>query len=102
MAKRMDESNPQGLIGKDLTLVHAALSGGVPVPASPGALLATTSRVAVAYHIVGIIERETGPFGGTAAVSGLMIPLGRARAIASATRALTQALVPERAAECGV
>jgi putative ABC transport system permease protein len=32
-------------------------------------------------------------------VSGLMIPLGRARAIASATRALTQALVPERAAE---
>jgi len=99
MARRMDESNPQGLIGKDLTLVHAALTGGVPVPPAPGALLATASRVAVPYHIVGIIERETGPFGGTAAVSGLMIPLGRARAIASATRALTQALVPERATE---
>jgi hypothetical protein len=62
-------------------------------------LSANAARVEVPYRIVGIIERETGPFGGTAAVSGLMIPLGRAKAIAAASRALQQALVPERASE---
>ena len=99
MAKRIDSANPQGLIGKDLILIHAALtsSGGSPTAASP--LSASASRVEEAYRIVGIIERETGPFGGAVAVSGLMIPLGRAKAIAAATRALQQTLVPERATE---
>ena len=98
MARRIDDANPKSLVGKDLMLSHAALgSGAAPVQPVPGvALSANASRVDVPYKIVGIIERETGPFGGAAAVSGLMIPLGRAKAILSATRALTQALAPDR------
>jgi putative ABC transport system permease protein len=100
MAKRIDEGNPQRLIGKDLILVHAAPTA-VPAtqPPAGGPASASASRVEEPYRIVGILERETGPFGGTAAVSGLMLPLGRAMAIVAATRALTQALVPERANE---
>ena len=98
MAKRIDDANPQSLVGKDLTLSHAALGSGVaqgqPIPGVP--LSANASRNEIPCTVVGIIERETGPFGGAAAVSGLMIPLGRARAILSATRALTQALAPDR------
>jgi ABC-type antimicrobial peptide transport system permease subunit len=97
MARRIDEAHPQALIGKDLTLVHATLTRATTAPVG-GPLSANASRVDVPYRIVGIIERETGPFGG-AAVSGLMIPLGRAKEIAAATRALTQALVPERSSE---
>jgi putative ABC transport system permease protein len=99
MAKRIDPANPQNLIGKDLILIHAAPGnrGAALAPGDAG-LSANASRVEP-YRIVGIIERETGPFGGSAAVSGLMIPLGRAKAIASATRALQQSLVPERASE---
>jgi putative ABC transport system permease protein len=99
MAKRIDAANPQGLIGKDLILIHAALASGGGPPAATSALSAPASRVEEPYRIVGIIERETGPFGGAVAVSGLMIPLGRARAIAAASRALQPTLVPERAAE---
>lgn len=100
MAKRIDETNPQGLVGKDLTLVHATLTPPAASPAPVGGpASANASRVDVPYRVVGIIERETGPFGGASAVSGLMIPLGRAKEIAAATRALTQALVPERASE---
>ena len=100
MAKRIEAANPQGLIGHDLILIHAAPGARVSVPApGEGGLSANASRVEEPYRIVGIIERETGPFGGSVAVSGLMIPLGRAKAIASATRALQQSVVPERASE---
>jgi len=61
-----------------------------------GMLSANASRAEMPCKIVGIIERETGPFAGPAAVSGLMIPLGRAKEILLATRALTQALAPDR------
>jgi putative ABC transport system permease protein len=97
MAKRIDEKNPQGLIGKDLTLTHAGPPTGVPAPAGPGSLSVSLPRVDTPYKIVGIVERETGPFGGVAAVSGLMIPLGRAKEMAAATRAIAQAMVPGRA-----
>jgi len=98
MARRIDDANPQALVGKELMLSHAALGSGVgPVQPVPGvALSANASRVEIPYKVVGIIERETGPFGGAAVVSGLMIPLGRAKAILSATRALTQAIAPDR------
>jgi putative ABC transport system permease protein len=100
MAKRIDDTNPQGLVGKDLVLIHAAQTNGAPPPLpSGGPLSANASRVEEPYRIVGIIERETGPFGGAAVVSGVMIPLERAKAIAAATRALQQALVPERVNE---
>ena len=98
MAKRIDDTNPSSLIGKDLTLAHGALGGGAaPAQPVPGGMpSANASRVDASYKIVGIIERETGPFAGPAAVSGVMIPLGRAREILFATRALTQALAPDR------
>jgi putative ABC transport system permease protein len=97
MAKRIDETDPKGLIGKDLVLIHAAPGNSVSVPLPGAGMSANASRVEEPYQIVGIVERETGPFGGAVGVSGLMIPLGRAKAIASATRALQQSLVPERA-----
>ncbi len=100
MARRIDDANPHGLVGKDLILIHAAPNAGIPPPPlAGGPLAASASRVEERYRIVGIIERETGPFGGTAAVSGLMIPLGRAKAIAAASRALQQSVVPERVSE---
>jgi len=100
MAKRIDDANPHGLVGKELILIHAAPNASSPPPPlAGGPLAANASRVEEPYRIVGIIERETGPFGGTAAVSGLMIPLGRAKAIAAATRALQQTFVPERVTE---
>ena len=99
MAKRIDDANPQSIIGKNLTLVHGALGGTAPAQPVPGAMLsANASRTEVPCTIVGIIERETGPFAAAAPVSGLMLPLGRAREILLATRALTQALAPERVA----
>jgi putative ABC transport system permease protein len=98
MAKRIDEKSPQGLIGKDLTLTHAGPPTGVPALAGPGSLSVSLPRVDMPYKIVGIVERETGPFGGgPGAVSGLMIPLGRAKEMAAATRAIAQAMVPGRA-----
>jgi putative ABC transport system permease protein len=99
MARRMNAANPQALIGQDLILSHAAAPGAAtPSPSrADGGLSASPRRVEVPYRIVGILERETGPFGGTATVSGLMIPLGRAREISVATRALAQALAPDRA-----
>jgi len=60
-------------------------------------LSASLPRVQTPFKIVGIVERETGPFGGVAAVSGLMIPLGRAKEIAAATRAIAQVMAPGRA-----
>jgi len=98
MAKRIDDANPQSLVGKDLLLAHGALaSGAAPAQPAPGGMLsANASRAEMPCKIVGIIERETGPFAGPAAVSGLMIPLGRAKEILLATRALTQALAPDR------
>jgi putative ABC transport system permease protein len=98
MAKRIDDANPQSLVGKDLTLAHGALgSGAATAQPVPGAMpSANASRIDVPFKIVGIIERETGPFAGAAAVSGVMIPMGRAREILLATRTLTQALAPGR------
>ena len=100
MARRIDEANPQSLIGKELTLAHGALGNGtVPAQPVPGAMpSANASRVDKPFRIVGIIERETGPFAGPATLSGVMIPLGRAKEILLATRALTQALAPDRVA----
>lgn len=97
MAKRLDEANPQELVGKNLLLVYAAPgAGGSAAPMPRADISAAASRAEEPFRIVGIIERETGPFGGAAIVSGLMIPLERAKAIATATRALQQTLVPER------
>ena len=72
------------------------MSSLLEAPVTTGDAMARTPRKEVPYRIVGIMERETGPFGGGVAVSGLMIPVGRAKEIAAATRAVTPALVPDR------
>jgi putative ABC transport system permease protein len=97
MAKRIDESNPQALIGKTLTLVHPGTTTGTT--AGPGPLPSGVSRVESPFRIVGIVERETGPFGGSVGISGLMIPLGRAREMSAAMRKAAQAMAPDRVTE---
>ncbi len=93
-AKRIDEQNPGRLVGRELTLTHA-------VAASPDSADAevvggtAVKRVEEQYRIVGIIERETGPAGGSV-VSPLMIPLGKARAISANAVIGPQGLLRER------
>ena len=97
MAKRIDDVNPQSLVGKQLILAHAGNPGGPPAAGAGGPVVPT--RAETPFTIVGIVERETGPLGGTIAVSGVMIPLGRAKEILTATRAAAQAMGAPRPAE---
>ena len=76
-AKRMNEGNPAGMVGQDLILEFA--SARVDAAATPGA--PPVQRAEWACRVVGIVERETGPFAGGGAVSGVMIPLGKAKEI---------------------
>jgi putative ABC transport system permease protein len=80
------------LIGRELTLTRA-------VAAAPGSanaeVVAGTSvqRAEESYRIVGIVERETGPGGGSV-VSPLMIPLAKARAMSANAIAGPPGLMP--------
>ena len=74
-AKRMNEQAPGSLVGKDLTLNYAASVNGV------------VQRTDMKCPVVGIVERETGPFAGSGGVSPLMIPLGKAKEIFAGTPA---------------
>src|SRR5262245_63633890 len=66
-AKRIDEQNPGSLIGQTLTLNYPVAtrgdagqpSGGIPIPGGAGL---TVRRAELQCTIVGIVERETGPF----------------------------------------
>jgi predicted lysophospholipase L1 biosynthesis ABC-type transport system permease subunit len=66
-AKRMNEKAPASLVGQDVTLNYATSAGGV------------IQRADMTCSIVGIVERETGPFAGGGGVSPLMIPMGKAK-----------------------
>jgi putative ABC transport system permease protein len=78
-AKRINEEDPKSLVGQSLTLSYAASVNGV------------MERREMACPIVGIVERETGPF--VAGVSGLMIPLPKAKEIFTSSLATAQALL---------
>ena len=80
-AKRINEQDPKSLIGKSLTLNYAAAVNGV------------MQRADLPCPIVGIVERETGPFAAAGGVSGLMIPMGTAKAIFASSMATAQALL---------
>ena len=81
LAKRMIDSDPGSLVGQAVTLQHvspanvaAAIAGALNgVPPKPEE---TPCRV------VGIVERETGPGGIGVQVTPVMLPLGRAKAMA--------------------
>jgi ABC-type antimicrobial peptide transport system permease subunit len=47
--------------------------------------------------IVGIVERETGPFGGAGGVQGLMLPMAKAMEIFASSAASAQALIRDPA-----
>jgi len=95
LAKRMDEANPAGLVGKELTLNYASSTGADSgIPGTPSNVKRGESKCT----IVGIVERETGPFAAAGGVSPLMIPMPRAREIfhASPQAALMLARDPAR------
>src|SRR5262245_46865632 len=80
-AKRMNEQNPGSLVGQELTLnyaVAAKAGDGVALPAPGGGI--NVQRTEMKCPVVGIVERETGPFGGPG-VSGIMMPQARAKAL---------------------
>ena len=77
-AKRMNEANPGGLVGQPLTLSYAIAPVQTTTPPTP-------QRAESTCTIVGIVERETGPFAAVGGpVSGVMIPMGKAKEIWSA------------------
>jgi putative ABC transport system permease protein len=93
-AKRIDEQNPGGLVGKELTLNYAiANRGGEPGVAIPGNPGLNVQRAEFKCPIVGIVERETGPFAAGGGVSGLMLPIGKAKAIYEGSPAVAAALL---------
>jgi len=80
-AKRINDQDPKGLIGQSLTLNYAASLNG------------TMQRAEMTCPIVGIVERETGPFAGAGGVSGLMVPMAKAKEIFASSLATAQALM---------
>jgi putative ABC transport system permease protein len=100
MAKRISDKDPKDLIGQTLTLSYAAAPAGgegtalaLPGTGSPMEF----RRVETPYTIAGIVERETGPGFGGGLVSGVMIPLGRAKDISASIITSPQALLREPA-----
>jgi putative ABC transport system permease protein len=83
LAKRLTTGDPQGLIGHDLTIGYASIPVGATDGSPAGFGMPTlVQQVQAAYRIAGIVEREPGP-GAIAGpgLSGVMLPLGQARAI---------------------
>jgi putative ABC transport system permease protein len=87
-AKRINDADPKSLIGQDLTLAYASAAAGAAAGSPP-----IMQRTDIKCPIVGIVERETGPFSGAAGVSPLMIPLGKAKEIFAKSLATAQALM---------
>lgn len=89
MANRLAKDKPEQLVGKTLSLGYASLDTAMQV-----------QRVETLCRIVGIVERETGPMAmGGSMVSGLMIPLGRAREINTAIMNTQRSLMRDRGTE---
>jgi putative ABC transport system permease protein len=83
VAKEINDTDPKALIGQIMTLAYAASSPtGMP------------QRVEAKYTVVGIVEREQGGGIGGAGLSGLMIPLSKAREIDASTPRRPQSFVP--------
>jgi putative ABC transport system permease protein len=101
MAKRLSTADPKDLIGQAVTLTYAtAPAKDAPAPtAIPGVPPSMqVQRVETLCPIVGIVERESAPgMMGGGAVSPLMIPLAKAKAIDAVQVTSAQSLL--RAAE---
>jgi putative ABC transport system permease protein len=96
-ARRIDEGNPGKLVGQVITLNYASASAvpTIPVPGMPPGV----QRVDWKCTIVGIVERETGPFAAAGGVTGLMIPMLKAKEIFMSSVATAQMVMrdPSRA-----
>jgi putative ABC transport system permease protein len=77
VAERIDQANPGGLVGRQLTLTHPAMVNGAPQRAESHCV------------IVGIVERDTGPFAG--GFGGVMVPLATAKTVQTNSIAALQA-----------
>src|SRR4029077_20596598 len=83
-------ADPGSLVGQPLTLVFtvpATAAGGAPLPPIPGPFGGVTlpnrtvTSLEEKYTIAGIVERDpAGAIGGALGLSGLMIPLSKAKA----------------------
>jgi len=98
LAKQINEHDPHDLVGKQVRLTWIASStaaaGAPSVPDNPMQLQHAEAR----YTVVGIVERQPGPGGlPGAALSGLMIPLARARDISAVDAGSLQSLFREPA-----
>ncbi|MEO6237746.1 MAG: ABC transporter permease [Vicinamibacterales bacterium] len=87
-AKRINNADPKSLVGQELTLSYGSAAASAIAGAPP-----TMQRADIKCPIVGIVERETGPFPGAAGVSPLMIPLGRAKELYGESLVAAQALL---------
>jgi putative ABC transport system permease protein len=93
MAKRMTDREPKDLIGQAVTLSYAQLpSSGATTAGAPDA--ASFQRVDAKFTVIGIVERDPAPgVGGIGGLSGLMIPLAKARDIGASDITNAQALL---------
>lgn len=90
------------MIGREVTLGYAKASPSAAAPGMPGMPpVMQVQRVETRYRIVGIVERETGPGIGGSMVSGLMIPLPRAREINDQVMAAQRSVMRGRGAGDG-
>jgi len=93
LAKRINEHDPKDLLGKQVTLTWAASSAAAAGAPSMLDNPLQLQRVDVRYTVVGIVEREPGPGGLPGAIlSGLMIPLAKARDLGALDVGSLQAL----------
>jgi putative ABC transport system permease protein len=97
MARQIVDEDPASLIGKSVTLSYATAQGNAG-QSNPLAGY-NVQRVDMDCPIVGIVERETGGFpggAGSAAVSGVMIPLSTAKTIDATIVTNAQSLLRDR------
>jgi putative ABC transport system permease protein len=90
-ARRINDSAPGSLVGKELTLGYA--TAAAPESASPGVPGMNLQRSERKFRVVGIVERQAGPGPGGAMFAAVMIPLARARAMGVADVSAPQALL---------
>ena len=105
-AKRLADE-PGTLVGKTLTLSYAVSAKDASAPAGEpiapglpalGAAGLQLRRVETPCTIAGIVERETSPaLGGASMVTGLMLPLPKARAIYNVQVTNAQSLLRDQA-----
>ena len=89
-AKRMNDQDPKKLVGQSLTLNYASAAFA---EASAPKAAPTMQRAEMTCPIVGIVERESGPFAAAGGVSPLMVPMAKAKEIFASSLATAQALM---------